>query len=250
MPTIREFISDIQSSVRAVSSDSYIPPRFIYSEAKSITADFLRKDNDAKKKLTRVSYGWSDLDCIELEEIPVIQCSEIDVTLCDKVLKSKKKLPDTYTYSYGNIIKHVSSVNFSYFFDPTNPRQWNNIQKRKYKDKNKYYYFIIDNYLYIPIPKNVDIPVEVVRMEAYFIEKYEVDNFKLEKTCSNCPDKDNCKSILDYEFVIAPYLINDVKKELLNRLFNTYLRLSPDEYSNLNNLEKNNQKDIQNYETP
>jgi len=246
---VKEFVSDIQTSIRAVSSDAFVPPRYIYSEAKSIISDFLRKSNDANKKLARIMFGWSEIDCIKLEEIPVIHCGDIDVRLCDKVMKSTKRLPDSYTYTYGNIIKHVASVNFSFFFTPTNPQQWNNIQKRQYKDKNKYYYYIIDNYLYIPIPKGVDLPVEVVRMEAYFTDKWEVDNFKLLTECGDCKQVDNCKSPLDYEMVIAPYLTNDVKKELLRRLFETYLRLSPDSYPNMS-PDQNNQRDIQNYEAP
>lgn len=249
MSTWKQFISDIQSSIRAVNSDSFIPPRFIMSEAKSIIADFLKKDNDAKKKLSRVSYGWSEID-IEFEEIPVIQAEGIDVRLCDKVMKGTKQIPEIYTYSYGNIIKHLASANFSFFYTPTNPQQWNNIQKRQYKDKNKYYYYIIDNYPYIPVPKNVDLPVEMGRMEAYFVDKWEVDNFKLLTECGDCKQVDNCKSPLDYEMVIAPYLTNDVKKELLRRLFETYLRLSPDSYPNLNENEKGNQKDLQTYEAP
>lgn len=249
MPTIRQFVSDIQASIRAVSQDAFVPPQFIYSEGKSIIAAFLKSDNDAKKKLTKLAYGWTEIPCINLEEIPVIQCAEIDVTLCDKMLKSTKKIPEIYTYTYGNIVKHVASVNFSYFFDPTTPRQWNSIQKRRYKDKNKYYYFIIDNYLYLPVPKGTDLPIEALRMEAYFVEKKAVEVFNNSKDCPSCPFED-CISTLDYELVIAPYLLNDVKKELLNRLFNTYLRLSSDEYPNMNNLDKTNIKDIQTYETP
>lgn len=247
---VRQFISDIQTSIRSVTSDGFIPPRFIYSEAQAIIADFLKKDNDAKKKLTRVMNGWSTINCIDLEEVDVIECPDIDVRICGKLMKSTKRIPDSYTYSYGNIIKYVASPNLSYFFDPTNPRQWNNIQKQRYKDKNKYYYFIIDSYIYLPVPKGVDLPIENIRMEAYFMDKYEVDIFNNTAECGECTKEENCKSPLDYELVIAPYLVNDVKKELLNRLFNTYLKLSPDEYSNLNSSDKNNAKDIQTYQAP
>ena len=246
--TWKQFISDIQTSIRAVTVDDFIPPRYIFYEAQNIVADFLKKDNDAKKKLSKISEGWTDLDCIELEEIDVVQCSEIDVRLCDKVMKSVNRLPDTYTYSFGNIIKHVASVNFAYFFDPVTPREWNNKQKRKYKDKNKYYYYLIDNYLYIPVPKGIDLPIQVVRMEAYFMDKYEVEKFKLLKTCESCKEQPVlCTSPLDYEIVIPTYLISDVKKELLNKLNNSFLRLFSDQYPNMNNSpeDKTSKKDIQ-----
>lgn len=245
---VKQFISDIQSSIRAISADSYIPPRFVFFEAQNIVSDFLKKDNDAKKKLSRLADGWSELECVELEEVPVIQCPDIDVRLCEKVMKSKFKLPEIYAYSFGNIINHVSSVNFSYFFDPTNPRQWNNIQKRQYKDKNKYYYFILNNYLYIPVPKGNVLPVEVVRIKAFFMDQSKVEQFRNTKDCKDC--NQNCDSPLDYQMVVPSYLINDVKKELINRLASVYLKIRPDEYPDLNTSNVTNVKDIQTYEAP
>jgi len=231
--------------------DAILPPRYVYYEAQTIIADLLRKDNDAKKKLSRIQEGWSSIDCVELEEIDIIQCADIDVRLCDKMMKSKFPLPAMYSYSYGNIIEHVASVNFSVFFDPTTPRQWNNIQKRKYKDKNKYYYFLLDNYLYFPLPKNTDLPVEVVRIKAYFMDKKEVDNFKSLKDCKDCPNED-CKSIMDYEIVLPSYLLDVVKKELINKIASIYLKVQKDEYPDMNNNPSsyNNTKDLQTYGAP
>lgn len=246
---VKQFISDVQSNIKAISADSYIPPRFIFYEAQNIIADFLKKDNDAKRKLGRLADGWSELECVELEEVPVIECGDVDVRLCEKIMKSKFKIPEIYSFSYGNIINHVASVNFSYFFDPVNPRQWNNIQKRQYKDKNKYYYFILNNYLYIPVPKNTDLPVEIVRIKAYFMDQSKVEQFKNLKDCSTCP-QDNCKSPLDYDMTIPSYLINDVKKELINRLASVYLKVTPDQYADMNQANLNNTKDIQTYEAP
>lgn len=234
--TTRQFISDIQTSIRAVSADSYIPPRFIFYEAQNIISDFLKKDNDAKKKLSRLADGWSEIDCVELEEVEVIKCPDIDVRLCEKLMRSKFKLPEIYSYSYGNIINHVASVNFSYFFDPTNPRQWNNIQKRQYKDRNKYYYFILNNFLYIPVPKGVELPVEVVRIKAFFMDQSKVEEYKNLADCKDCSRSDNCKSPLDYDMVVPSYLINDVKKELINRLISVYFKIIPDQYPDLNTV--------------
>jgi len=245
--TWRQFLGDVSTSIKAISPDSYLPYRYLYYEAQSIIASFLKQDNDAKKKLSRISSGWSEIECIDLEETPTIACSDIDVRLCDKVMKSIHPLPSMYTYTYGNIIDHVASPNLAVFFNPTNPRQWNNIQKRQYKDKTKYYYFILDNYLYIPVPKNVDLPIENVRIKAYFMDKKSVDDFKYLKNCKDCSTKNNCKSILDYEVVIPSYLMADVKMELLKRLSGVYLKVVPDEYSNLNQSDRNSQRDLQNH---
>lgn len=243
---VRQFISDITTATKQISADSFIPPRFVISEARSIIGDFLKKDHDAKRKLQKTSEGWSGLNCIEMEEVPIIQCPEVDVPLCEKMVRSKYPLPYTYTYSFGNIIKHVSSINYSTFYNPTTPREWNSIQKREFKDKNRYYYFFIDGYIYIPIPKGIDFPIENLRMEAYFIDKWEVAQYEL--LSSSCNSQvDPCKSPLDYELVIPVYLENDVKNALVQKIMNSYLQIPKDDYPNINELEKGNQKDLQSY---
>lgn len=246
--TYRQYINNIQAEIRQISADSYIPPRFIYYEMQTITGDFLKKDNDAKRKLSLQSDGWSEIQGIKLEEVPVISCPDIDVRLCDRMMKSVLPLPKTYTYTFGDIIKHVASPNFSYFFDPTTPRNWRNLQKQPYiaKNTNKYYFFFIDGYIYLPIPKNVDIAIEELRMEAYFIDKHEVDKFKSQTDCYDCKKIDLCKSPLDYEVVAPFYLLDDIKKELLNRLSRLFIQIPVDEYSNMNQNQKDSQIDKRN----
>lgn len=227
--------------------DSYISPKFIYSETINIISDFLKKDHEAKRKLQKLSQGWSEIKCLNLVEVDVVECAELDIRMCEKLMRSKNRLPDTFSYSFGNIIKHVASINFSSFYDPVTPRQWNAIQKREFRDPNKYYYFFIDGYIYIPVPKKQVINVEALRVDAYFISKYEVDVFNL--TNSECIDCQNnkCLSPLDYELVCPGYLLNDVKKELLNRLGSLFLKVQLDQYPNMSNSPSDytNNKDIQ-----
>lgn len=229
---IRQYISDITNQIKQYSMDSYISPKFIYSETINIISDFLKKDHEAKRKLQKLSEGWSEIKCLNLVEVDVVECAELDIRMCEKLMRSKNRLPDTFSYSFGNIIKHVASINFSSFYDPVTPRQWNAIQKREFKDPNKYYYFFIDGYIYIPVPKKQVINVEALRVDAYFISKYEVDVFNL--TNSECIDCQNnkCLSPLDYELVCPGYLLNDVKKELLNRLGSLFLKVQLDTYPN------------------
>ena len=244
---IRQYISDITNQIKQYSMDSYISPKFIYSETINIISDFLKKDHEAKRKLQKLSQGWSEIKCLNLVEVDVVECAELDIRMCEKLMRSKNRLPDTFSYSFGNIIKHVASINFSSFYDPVTPRQWNAIQKREFRDPNKYYYFFIDGYIYIPVPKKQVINVEALRVDAYFISKYEVDVFNL--TNSECIDCQNnkCLSPLDYELVCPGYLLNDVKKELLNRLGSLFLKVQLDQYPNMSNSPSDytNNKDIQ-----
>jgi len=239
---VGNFISDIQTMLKLDTSDSFVSPEAIHSEAKSIISDYIKKDHEAKRKLQKVSEGWSELNCIDLEEVDVIPCADIDIRICDKIMKSVKKIPDTFTYSFGNIIKHVASINFSIILTPTTPQGWANIQKRKFKDKSILYYFFIGGYLYIPIPKGQDFGIEKLRMETYFLDKQDVDKFN-NRECSDC--KDNCFSALDYELVCPEYMIDAVKLALYERFSKLYLRLRRDDYPNLNQ-DISGQRDLQN----
>lgn len=242
--TCRELISDTISMLRSADIDDYIPGRFILSEARSIVADFIRKSADARKNLYRLSEGWSEIPCLYLEEVSAIQCN-LDVRDCSKLMKSTRKLPDTYTASYGDILQFVSSPNLEKFINFSTPRTWASLQKREFKDKTQYYYFFIDGYFYIPIPKNQEIAIEEIRLQGYFKDKYEVYLFNKElENCKTC--KDECPKLLDFQFVCPFYLENDVKKELLNKLTKIYKSLVQDEYPNMNSNDKNSQRDIQN----
>ena len=240
--TQREFYSDISSMIKAENLTDWISPRFVIHEAKSIVGDYLKKDHDAKKHLARLSEGWFTLPCVKLTEVPVSTCTDVDANLCQKLMKSINRLPDTYSYSYGDIIKSVGSVNMSNFYDPVTPRQWNSIQKREYVNKNKYYYFFRDGYLFIPIPNKSVLAVEDVIVEAYFKDQYECYLFNNEvDNCQYCPPTQNndCAKPLDFEFVCPYYLENAVKNELNQKLAKIFRAIkestNPDLSGDINN---------------
>jgi hypothetical protein len=244
----RQFVSDTLSMLRAENLDDFISPPFIISEARSIIADFIKKSNDATKRISKLSEGWSVLPCVKMVEVPIAECVDVDVRLCAKLMRSEKQLPSTYTFTNGDIIKGVSSINLNCFYDLVTPRQWNAIQKREYQDKNKFYYFFRNGYLYIPIPKTQIFGPEEVTVEAYFKDKYQVHLFNTyESPCVECPQPEpiDCLKPLDFQLVMPFYMENDVKKELISRLAKIYKGIQPDEYPNLNSSDKNNQRDLQ-----
>ena len=95
---IRQYISDITNQIKQYSMDSYISPKFIYSETINIISDFLKKVHEAKRKLQKLSTGWSEIKCINLEEVDVVECAELDIRMCEKLMRSKNRLPDTFSY--------------------------------------------------------------------------------------------------------------------------------------------------------
>jgi len=235
--TVRQFISDITNNVKALSIDSFLPPKLIHSKTKSIIANFLKKDVNANRMLYKVVEGWVEIEALQMEEVPVTTC-DLDTRICQKLMKSTLKLPAIYSSKFGPMIKQAMSINFGnqYSFIGS-PSQWKSIQKRKYQDPDKKYFFFIGDYIYIPIKNAAEPSPEVIRLEIYPQDMFEVNEFKKKINTSNCKDcsnqVDNCPKLLDYELVIPYFLEDDVKKEVVNQLAQVNLKVRTDDSPNL-----------------
>lgn len=214
--------------------DQWISPLYIYNKVQQVVGDFLKKDVNSNMMLFKIPEGWSEIPCLEMIEVPVTTCN-VDVYLCQKLMKSKYPLPSIYSSKFGAIIKQVLSLNYGteYKFIAS-AKLWTTTQKREYNiDK---YYFIENNYLYIPISKKDTSTPEIVKIDGYFKDKYEVAKFNATQGCQK--SKTFCQKPADFELVIPSYLENDVKKEVVNQLL-TSLKINSDNYPNLNKNETN-----------
>lgn len=233
MSTIAEFISNVNVTLNTLPVDSKIPNKYIYNIGLAVTSDFLKKDSESRR-ITTISEGWSEIDCVEMIEVPLMECGGVDVNLCSKMMRSKYQLPDTFTGYNGNLIKHVASVNFGQIYEPLRGiRIWNDVQKRETKKKNQKYYVFINQHLYIPIPKGEESSPEQMRIEAYFKRKWEVDQYK-SLGCKTCKD---CISVLNSEFICPEYLFYAIVKETVSIIFTKFKIPSDNRIdSNSNNL--------------
>ena len=230
----RQFISDITNDIRALSIDDFISPKFIFNKGVAIVEDFIKKDENFQ--LINLTEGWKEAECIQMEEVPVTTC-DLDTLVCDKLMKSRCRIPDIYSMKNRKLIRSVSSVNFSNFYEPTTPKGWRNIQKRRDKS-NKKYFFWIDGYIFIPVAKgDVLSSPDQIRIEAYFQKPWEVDKMN---DCS-CKQNTECVKPLDYNFVCPNYLLNAVKQETTKQIAQITMRITPDVNPDMNQLNKTTQ---------
>lgn len=238
---IKQYISNLVNDFKAYEGDMQLSPKFLYYKSIDIGADFVAKSNSAMRRLYKLQEGWKAIECLEMEEVPVTECCDIDTRICQKLMKSKYPIPNTFTSMFGNVIKYVSSNNLGSFYDPTTPRDWKAKQKREFKDKSKKFYWLINNYIYIPIPIGELGTPESIRLEGWFIEPWKADELNALND-----NKEICINPLDYEMPLPESLRNDVSKEMYNQLRQVYLQISNDDYPNLSQLDKQNSKDIAN----
>lgn len=245
--TVRQYINSITNSIKAYTSDSWISPKLIYNLSQQAIADFLKKDNSASRLTYKLIAGWTEIPNLPFIEVDVTECN-LGVDRCQKLMRSKYPLPAMYESKFGGIIKQVLSLNLqTEYTNIFSPKQWIATTKREFG--NQRYFFFINNYLYIPVKKASEGSPEIVRIEAYFKDKFEVAQLlnKINESCEDCKaNTEVCKKRLEYEMVIPTHLENDVKNFVITSLANTYLKIPTDTYPNINSNDVTNQRDLQN----
>lgn len=220
MKTNREIYSELINDLRQISIDTWLSPQWLLGKARDIVGNFLKKDSDSLSNLYKNQEGWKEV-CFDMMEVPITACG-VDPVSCQKLMRSEHQLPDIFTSGRaGGIIRQVSSSDFSKIYEPTTPKGWNNIQKRRDRGTKKYY-FIVNQYLFIPIPKGEQSSPHSIRFEAFFQKPWEVDKLQGQ----------TCVKPLDYDFVCPNFLIDDVKKETAKQVAQVYLKVVQDNYPN------------------
>jgi hypothetical protein len=234
MIKVGEFISEVRNTLRSASVDEWIPGKLIHYKGISYSALFLKREAD-DKRLHKYTNLWTPIKCLEMVEDDLIKCCSEFIPNCTTVSRSKEKLPDIFSTRYGYLIQ-VFSLDYSKEYTLTSPKQYKNYLKSTFKDPRKRYAWLENGYLIIP-----DIRVKSVFVNGMFTDKSKA-------LALSCKDEDSeeqtCISLLDEDFVVPEHLIADVKNAVVKELAETYKRIQPDEYQNLNSLEKTNPKDL------
>jgi len=88
--TGRDFVSQVRSLNKLLSSDQLITDRAILHEGKDATNLIVKQSTD-KRKLWQSPSVFAYFPCLEMEKVPITECC--DYTSDREVAKSKKKLP-------------------------------------------------------------------------------------------------------------------------------------------------------------
>lgn len=223
-PTVNQVISDIRNDLRAVNLDDYIPAKYLHNKLLDTAKLFIKREAD-NMKLQLYPSIWVTIDMFQMEETTLIGCSDVAIPKCDKIMKSKLQLPAIYTTRYGYLL-NISSLDYNRNYTQITPRDYANIKTRRYQDPNKRYFWIYNGYLVIP-----DAMVESVTLRAVFCDK--AQGLKLEGCGTS-----SCIRLLDQEFTVPGHLLDDVKNATAIKILSGRQRVQPDEFPNLDSLEK------------
>ena len=220
MTTNREAVDRVKNQFNLVSKDTKKSDRFILFTAKNIAESYISKRlND--KRLFRQDNLYTEITCIEMESIDVYKCDLVEFRSCNKLVKSKLKLPSLVYSKLGNTVKEVTSIDGKYLFKPNTISQYRRDSKRKQSKNLPKHFYVKDGYLYIP-----DSELKTVNIYVLSLDLYESEEI------SSC--REGCKSAWDYEFVAPSDLLEQILRETAS-IIQPSVQLPVDENPNLEN---------------
>lgn len=218
--TNSEVVSRIKNQLRFLTKDDQINDRFILYTAKNIATTYISQ-RLKDMSLYREYNLFYPIDCVEMEKVSQKYCNIFEFKSCEKLIKSKKKLPELIYSRLGSSLKEVTSVDNKYLFKQSTIAQYRRDLKRKGYEKGKHFY-IIDGYLYIP-----DVKLKKVNLLILTLDLYDANEIS---TCS-----ENCMSAWDYNFVCPDKILEQVIRDTVQQLTITK-QVKDDENPNLSNL--------------
>jgi len=207
MATIGEVTSRIRNGIKSVKEDAFLTDRYLYSMFMKYAKALVKRESQRKNIYTHTSL-FKEIPCLELMEVDKVAacCLAVNIGLTFK--RSREKLPRMITNDKGPLIKSVSSVDYSQNLTETHPTVYANMTKTSgFKYNKSKYYWIIDDYLYVP-----DNLWEAVRLQAMF----EDDISPL--LCDLGAEDESCEIKQNMELAIPEHLYMDIETLVRNEI--------------------------------
>ena len=204
MVTIGEITSRLRNIIKAVKEDTFITDRFLYSMVFKFAKALIRRQ-DNERKIMKVRSLFSKIPCVELIEVDRIEACCAGIKSNCTIMRTKYKLPALVEGSAGPLIRGVSTLDDSIYFEGTTSKTYVSIaNSSNFKHNKAKYYWYMGGHLYFP-----DIPYEGVNVEAM----WEDDVSYLQ-----CDEENKCKPRQDTIAPIPDYLIAEAETMVLQEL--------------------------------
>lgn len=222
-----DFVSEIRNHLKALNKDDSLSARYILSIAYEYITYLIK--NRPFSSTMRDTTVFKEAVCVELQRVNYItcHCPLIEFKTCDKIMKSKKPIPSMFIGAKGRIIESILNIDGSEIYHRLETPQDYTKSKRRQFGKNRKYFYIHEDYLYLLNTTN-----EIVSINAMFYDEQEVD------CLSNCADCDRCKSKLDNRFICPQEFLSTVRDQTLQLILSGNKRITEDTNPDLDNNQK------------
>ena len=188
--TIGEVVSRLRNGIKAVKEDAFITDRYLYSIVLKYAKTLVRRQ-DNENKIKNMRSLFETLPCVELEETDKIDACCSGIRTDCKIMRTKDKLPTIMEGSYGPIIRSVSTIDDSLYFNPTFPQIFVSIANSpNYRyNKTKYFWFR-EGRLYFPNVMYDAVNVEALWEDSTGYLKCEAKDQCIPRQLEKCPFPD------------------------------------------------------------
>lgn len=214
MITNAEFVSRVINDINALNKDAHVSRRWILNigrmKAESYTAQ--RWDDGTLQGDRRL---LTYVRCLEMIEVDKITCCDAEFKLCHCLMRSKYKLPGLLYSALRPAITQVTNVDNTIYFKYADLKSYRNEQRRpyaKYVKEKRPYYYVEDDYIYIP-----DFHIELINVEFFTTRRRKALQLM---ACS--PEPASCDSEWSYEFIcpikLIEYVVSETVQEAMNKI--------------------------------
>ena len=204
MTTIGEAVSRVRNTLKAVKEDAFLTDRTIYYSLYKYGQTLLKRE-DNQYKLMKISSLFSVLPYVELIDVDRVQAGCVGVYSGCYFKRSKEKIPNILSGSFGPIIRTVSSIDGMTEMFRTEPGTWVSITKSTtYKYNKRQYFWYLDGYLYCP-----NVEWDAIKVEAIF---------EGDTSGQTCVTQDDCKIRQDQPLPFPEYLFSEIEQFVIKEL--------------------------------
>lgn len=226
LKTKGDFVSEVRNHLKALNKDDYISARFILSTGMTFVQYLI--NNRPLWKVMRDLNAFTFVPCVELKRVKSHKCDIAEFRTCDKIMRTKTKIPEILNASGGFIIESITNMDNSEEYHPLrSPKDFKNSKKRQFGNSLKYYYFS-NGYLYI-----LNSTTELVNINALFLNENEA------MALAECEDEhDDCKSALEDKFICPEEYKSTVRDQTVQLLLGGHRNIPEDENPDLDSNQK------------
>lgn len=204
---VGESISRVRNVLKAVKEDPFMTDRFIYSLIMKYAKTLIKRDSKMENIYKNESL-FKAIPCLELIDVDKVEACCLSIKTGCTFKRSKDKLPKIQDVDGGPIIRGVFTLDYSKKANRTQPGIYSNMTNTSgFKYNKKKYYWIANDYLFIP---NVDW--EAIRLEAMFDE--DINSL----LCSLGDDANDCTPEQDRTLSIPEHLFSEIEQMVLNEI--------------------------------
>jgi len=204
---IGESIYRVKKVIKGIKEDAFITDRFVYSMLIKYAKLYMKRQQ--LNQMTGFSAFFKTIPCIDLIDVDTVAaCCNVKSGITIK--RSKDKLPSILDGGYGPLIRFVGSIDRYTKANRTDSSTYASITKSSnFKYNKEAYYWIIDNYLYIP-----NVEWDSALMEV--IPEGDISYLMC------LPDSEKCKLVQDTDLSVPDYLLAEIEQNVIKELATTY----------------------------